>query len=178
MKFYANPISPQDASGELKELYNEIEEMFGKVPLHIQLHATYAFEDMKCFIEPMKMTRNHPEIPLEWFALMRLYVAKKDNYPYCISLNTKMLNNLGVNNNTIEAFLQDINKAPLSKELILLLKKALKSIYNSHNFNSKDFEELYKAGFSDKLIYQIIHYSTQFSGIAKRLNTYLAKEDI
>ena len=178
MKFYGDSILPQNASGDLKELYKEIEEMFGKVPPHIQLHATYAFKDMDCFLEPMKMTRSHPKIPLEWFALMRLYVAKKDNYPYCITLNTKMLNTLGVSNETLDKFIEDINNAPLSSDLILLLKKALKSIYDSHNFNANDFKELYQAGFSDELIYQIIHYSTQFSGISKRLNTYLVKEDI
>ncbi len=102
---------------------------------HIQLHATYMLEDMDCFINPMKLTRNHPEIPLLWFVLMRLYVAYKDDFPYCKALNEMMLEKFGIDNETKNAYIKDINKAPLKDKEILLLKKAIKSIYDSHNFN-------------------------------------------
>jgi len=124
----------------------------------------------------MKLTRNHPEVPLRWFALMRLYVARKENYPYCIALNTIMLQQHGVGEEQIEAYIEDITQAPLDEKLTLLLIKALKSIYDSHHVTQKDFEELYRAGYSDQTIYQVIAYSTGFSGIARRLNTYRVKE--
>jgi len=172
---YGNSIAPENATGKLKEVYTQLQEMLGSVMPHIQIHATHALEDMKCFTDPMKLTRNHPEVPLVWFALMRLYVARRDNYPYCIALNTMMLENSGIDEEKIDVYIHDINKAPLSDDLILLLKKAIKSIYDSHHFIREDFEELYQAGYSDKTIYEIIAYSTGFSGIAKRLNTYLVK---
>ena len=176
MKMYGNPIPPEKATGALKELYDEIAQKFCAVAVHFQLHATYALEDMKCFMDPMKMTRDHPEIPLIWFALLRLYVASKEQYPYCIALNTRMLHTLEVDDEKIAVYLEDVSNAPLEKPLVLLLEKALKSIYDSHHFNESDFEALYEAGFSDKTLYEVIVYATQFSGIAKRLNTYLVKE--
>ena len=175
-KMYGNPIVPENASGELKETYNELEKMFNSIMPHIQLHATYALEDMKCFTDPMKLSRNHPEIPLIWFALMRLYVSFKDDFPYCKVLNIKMLQDLGMKDTDINRYLDNIDEAPIDKKLILLLKKAIKSIYDSHNFKQKDFEELYQAGFSDKTIYQAVTYSMGFAGIARRLNTYIVKE--
>ena len=175
-KMYGNPITPENASGKLKETYDELKSMFNSIMPHIQLHATYALEDMKCFTDPMKLTRNHPKIPLIWFALMRLYVAYRDNFPYCKTLNRKMLLELGVKETEIEEFLNNVDKAPLDNSLLLLLKKAIKSIYDSHNFNKEDFKELYQAGFSDKTIYKAITYSTGFAGVARRLNTYLVKE--
>jgi len=41
---------------------------------------------------------------------------------------------------------------------------------------SGKLKELHGAGYSDKTIDEIIVYATGFSGIAKRLNTYLVKE--
>jgi len=172
---YGHPIAPEDATGRRKELYTELQEMLGSIMPHVQLHATHALEEMQCFTDPMKLTRNHPEIPLLWFALMRLYVARKENYPYCITLNTAMLHSNGITQEQIEAMIEDIDKAPLEDALTLLLEKAIKSIYDSHHFDQRDFDALCQAGYSDKTIYQIIAYSTGFSGIAKRLNTYLVK---
>jgi len=173
---YGHPIPPEEATGKLQEVYAELEAMLGSIMPHVQLHATHALEDMKCFTDPMKLSRKHPEIPLVWFALMRLYVAVRDDFPYCKALNRKMLLGLGVEETTLERYLGNIDEAPLDKRLILLLKKAIKSIYDSHHFDREDFEELYHAGFTDKTIYDAIVYSTGFSGIARRLNTYLVKE--
>ncbi len=172
---YGHPIPPEEATEKLQKAYSELEEMLGSIMPHVQLHATHALEDMKCFTDPMKLSRTHPEIPLVWFALMRLYVAVKDDFPYCKAFNTKMLQGLGVEDAEIERYLESIDEAPLDERLTLLLKKAIKSIYDSHHFNREDFEELYRAGFSDKTIYDAIVYSTGFSGIARRLNTYLVK---
>ena len=172
---YGNPITPEKATGKRKEVYSALQEMLGSILPHVQIHATHALEDMKCFTDPMKLTRNHPDVPLLWFALMRLYVARKDNYPYCIALNTQMLQHNGVGEAEIEAYIADIDKVPVDEKLTLLLKKAIKSIYDSHHFSQEDFEALYEAGYSDKTIYEIIAYCTGFSGIAKRLNTYLVK---
>ncbi len=175
---YGNPISPENATGRIKELYTEFEEMLGAVMPHVQIHATHALEEMQCFIDPMKLTRNHPEVPLLWFALMRLYIARKENYPYCIALNTMMLQKHEVSKEQIEAYISDIDNVPLDANLTLLLKKAIKSIYDSHHFTQVDFDALYQAGYSDKTIYQMIAYATGFSGIARRLNTYLVKEQV
>jgi len=173
---YSNPITPEKATGERKEVYAALQEMLGSIMPHVQLHATHALEEMKCFTDPMKLSRNHPEVPLVWFGLLRLYVARRDNYPYCIALNTMMLKKHGIEETGIEAYIKDIAKAPLDERLTLLLVKMIKSIYDSHHFTQKDFEALYDAGYSDKTIYEMVTYSTGFSGIAKRLNTYLVKE--
>lgn len=175
-RMYGHPVAPEDATGKLKEVYDSLEEMLGGIMPHVQIHVTHALEEMKCFTDPMKLTRNHPEVPLLWFAFMRIYVATKENYPYCIALNTAMLRNSGITERQIKAFTEDPTKIPLDKKLTLLLLKAIKSIYDSHHFAQKDFDALYQAGYSDRTIYQIISYSTGFSGIARRLNTYLVKE--
>jgi len=177
-KMYGNLIEVENADDKVKELYKLIEQMQGSVMPHIKLHATYAFEDMDCFINPMKLTRNHPKVPLVWFALMRMYVAVKENFIYCKTLNKKMLNSLGVSNNKIQEYITDLNKAPLEEKEIILLKKAIKSIYDSHSFKQKDFNTLKKVGYDEKTIYEIITYSTNFMGVALRLNTYLNKEEI
>ena len=88
---YGHSIPPEEAEGKLQEAYSELKTMLGSIMPHVQLHATHALEDMKCFTDPMKLSRNHPNIPLIWFALMRLYVAVRDDFPYCKALNTKML---------------------------------------------------------------------------------------
>jgi hypothetical protein len=124
----------------------------------------------------MRKTRNHPEIPLIWFVLLRLFVAYRDDYPYCIALNTHMANTIGMDNETIKRYLDDTRTAPIDERLHLLLTKAIKSIYDSHRFTQEDFEVLYAAGWSDKTIYEAIDYATWFAGIARKLNTYRTKE--
>jgi hypothetical protein len=87
-----------------------------------------------------------------------------------------MAQRLGMDDAAIEHYLDDIHAIPLDTKLALLLEKAIKSIYASHRFGREDFEALYAAGWSDKTIYEMISYATQFEGISKRINTYLVKE--
>ncbi len=173
--FYGHPIPPKEATGDLREIYNRIDVMLGSVAPHIQIHATHMPETMESYIQTMQMTRNHPQIPLAWFALLRLSVARREDFPYCRTLNETMLRGMGYGDAALEAFFAGDTDAPLDAPLRLLYDKALKGIYDSSCFDQYDFDALYAAGFSDKTIYEAIEYATWFSGVARKLNVYRVK---
>jgi hypothetical protein len=173
--FYGHPIPPEEATGELREIYNHIDAMLGSVAPHIQIHATHMPETMESYIETMQMTRNHPVIPLEWFVLLRLSVARQEDFPYCRTLNEMMLHGMGYDDTVLGAFFAGRTDVPLDASLRLLYDKALKGIYDSSRFDQCDFDALYAAGFSDKTIYEAIDYATWFSGVARKLNVYRVK---
>jgi len=174
-EMYGNPLTPDRAEGTTAEQYGKIEEMFGEIPPHLRLHATHLPEEMDYYFHMMKKTRNYPVIPLVWFALLRLSVAKREDFPYCKALNTQMLDTLGCDETARETFFAGERPAPLNERLKLLYETALKSIYDSHHIDEKDFFRLYQAGFDDKTIYEAIDYATWFSGVGRKLNAYLKK---
>ena len=173
--FYGHPVPPEEATGDLREMYDRIDAMLGSVPPHIQIHATHMPDAMESYIQTMQMTRNHPQIPLEWFALLRLSVARREDFPYCRTLNEMMLHGMGYDDEVLGAFFAGRTDAPLDTPLRLLYDKALKSIYDSSRFDQRDFDALYAAAFSDTTIYESIEYATWFSGVARKLNVYRVK---
>ena len=175
--FYGHPIPPAEAIGTLQKLYDELEAMLGEVMPHIQIHATHALDDMEHYVATMKMTRSHPEIPLEWFALLRFYVASQKGFSYCRELNERMLTGMGIELDLLGRFAKDLTLAPLDERLKLLLAKAVKSLEDSGHFNREDFEELYALSWSDKTIYEAISYATWFLGVAHKLDVYRIKEN-
>lgn len=173
--FILNSIKKEDATGELKLVYKMIEKSLGFIPPHFELFATIDTKSMMEFLELHKYFTTHEHIDSNLLAYLRLYIANKEHRAYCINFNSVMLTNMGINKNIITNILDEVHNIPLEQAQVKLLKKVIKSIYNSKQFEKNDLDELYERGFNDKDFFDLLSYAVNFMGKSKMIEVYLKK---
>jgi len=158
--FIIEPIKKENARGELKLLYRMIERSLGFIPPHFELYATIDIESMKDFLEYNQKMRSHPNIDENLLPHLRLAIAKKECRTYCIRFNTELLSK---------------SEFKLDERQTLLMKKVLKSLFETETFDEKDLVELEERGFSNKDFYDLLSYASNFIAKSKMIEVYLKK---
>ena len=171
--FIIKPIKAEEATGELKLIYKKIQKTLGFVPPHFELFATIDAKSLMDFIEYNLYFKNHPNIDEDLLPYLRLCIAQKECRKYCISFNTKMLQEMGVDKAILGDICSNISKLPFNEKHKLLLTKVIYAIYNADKFSRDDLEELYSVGFSDKDFYELLGYGTNFMAKSKMIEVYL-----
>jgi alkylhydroperoxidase family enzyme len=171
--FIVKPIKAEEATGELKLIYKKIQKTLGFIPPHFELFATIDFKSLMDFIEYNLYFKNHPNIDEALLPYLRLCIAQKECRKYCISFNTKILQEMGVDRAILDDICSNISKLPFDEKQKLLFAKVIYAIYNADKFGSDDLKELYDAGFSDKDFYELLSYGTNFMAKSKMIEVYL-----
>ena len=140
---------PENPNRKLQAMLTIFEEKFGEIPPHFMLLGTLNLKELESTLEYLLRLMQHSTISPALFAFLRLYIAKHEDYHYCIDFNTNLLKSLGYDTTTIKESSNDIAKIPFEKNLKLLANKAVKSVLNFKNFNAKDLMELHESGWEN-----------------------------
>jgi len=151
-------INNVEQEDELKVVYSQIKEQFGEVPLNFELIGSIDVNILKDFLSYSSKLSNYKNINNDYFVFLRLFIANQENFKYCITFNSKLLQSRGYKDITINSSKIDLLKLPLDERHKLLAKKSIKAIFDSENFNQIDFNELYKVGWTDKEIFYSIEH--------------------
>lgn len=163
--FIIEPVKKEDASRELKLMYKMIERSLGFIPPHFELFATIDLKSMQEFLELNNYMFSHPKIDKDLLPFLRLKIATKESRNYCIEFNTKMLQEMGMDNN--------IEKAEFVASQKSLLLKVIKAIYDADKFGVDDLKELEELGLSNKDFFDLLSYATGFMAKSKMIEVYL-----
>jgi len=145
----------QDETKKYK-LLKKIKLIFGYIPEHYQFLADINLSELENFYEEIKKLIKQKNINFDYFTFLRLYIANKKGFDYCINFNTKLLKAKGYHDKEIEEA-KNLN-FPLIEKENLLAKKTIKAIFKGKNFQEKDLEELYQVGYNDHDIYSSINH--------------------
>jgi alkylhydroperoxidase family enzyme len=142
-----------NATGKVKEYYDEILKIMPMIPKPLQLSSASAgLFDITS--RQMKYFMSHPNLSPLLLAHIRMLVAFNTDYPYCIDFNTNLLKMFGkltdeqvaaARNNPDEAQLPDKEKA--------LLKFVVKAVSAPEEIEAEDVEALRRMGWNDPDIY-------------------------
>ncbi len=171
--FIIQAIKKEDAKDELKLLYRMIERSLGFIPPHFELFATLDLEAMKDFLANNHYMMNHQKIDKNLLPYMRLYIAKKESRSYCTNFNASLLLKMGTDEKLIDNLVQEIGNIAFNEAQKTLLQKVLKALYEAHDFNEKDLQELYALDFSDKDFFDLFSYASNFMSKSKMIESYL-----
>ncbi|MFA7091362.1 MAG: hypothetical protein WC149_05895, partial [Arcobacteraceae bacterium] len=83
---------PNEATGELLEIYNEIIKLRGEVGNNAKLFSCSP-ELLKQQLDFIKYYSTHPTLSVPLLASIRICVSSKEQCNYCIDFNTAMLIN-------------------------------------------------------------------------------------
>lgn len=171
--FIIKTISKEEATGEVKKIYEQMESKLGFLPPHTNLFATLDIEGLKDFFALNMKLQNHKKIDANILPFIRLYISQYECRNYCKTFNTKLLLAQKVKRDVIKNIGNGFDDIPLNENQKLLATKVIQAIYE--NFDDNDLQELEQAGFSQDDFYLVLNYATIFMAKSKIIDIYLEK---
>jgi uncharacterized peroxidase-related enzyme len=154
-------VSPEQATGKVKQIYDQFEQKFGRVFNAFQL-ASVSPELLEQHFQQNAYYAQHPSLSFELLAMIRMLVSVKTDCEYCIGLNESLLINLaGLSADQIASIKRDPATAPLSDKDKAMLLFVLKGTAEAKSVESADLDALRALGWSDRDIFDALFHGAR-----------------
>ena len=142
-------VAPESAEGQVKEIYNQIENAFGSIPNALQIYSSSPALLARQW-QQIGYYMQHPALGFNLLALMRMLISEVTHCEYCVGFNEAMLVNMGgLTMEQIAATKKDPHAAPLSDKDKAMLLFVLKATTAAATVNQADIAALKALGWSD-----------------------------
>lgn len=171
-------IKPEDATGELAELYGNITAMRGRVSNSAQIFSASPelIKQQMSFIEYYMLKQKSLSMPL--LASIRMLISDKNSCSYCVDMNTSILiNMLGWTPKEVEAMRADPQNAKLDANEKAMLLFVLKAVRTPHDVNAHDVQKLRDLGYSDGEILDATNHGARMSAIDIIFDAFKIEKD-
>jgi hypothetical protein len=159
-----------------RRLLKKVRLVFGEVPPHYALLAEIDPALLAGFVDGVLRLIRHKTIHPDYFGFLRLFVARKKNFSYCVEFNTRLLLRRGYDKQTVKAAGLDMDRIPFDERLRLLGRATMKAVFAGNGFTEQDFEELYAAGWSGRDIWDSFDHAATMLKNGPLLAAYLQKD--
>ncbi|MDY0264546.1 MAG: hypothetical protein RBR12_05110 [Sulfurospirillum cavolei] len=171
-------IKPEDATGELAELYGNITAMRGRVSNSAQIFSASPelIKQQMSFIEYYMLKQKSLSMPL--LASIRMLISDKNSCSYCVDMNASILiNMLGWTPKEVEAMRADPQNAKLDANEKAMLLFVLKAVRTPHDVNAHDVQKLRDLGYSDGEILDATNHGARMSAIDIIFDAFKIEKD-
>ncbi|WP_308387709.1 hypothetical protein [Acidithiobacillus sp. AMEEHan] len=163
--------SPENAQGELAELYAQITQAFGGVPEGLQLFGVSPAL-LRGQWQNLQYFGQHPRISANFFALLRYLLSEEGHCAFCIGFNEALLLNAGFSKEDIAKARTTPAQGPLSTAENALLDYALKAIHAPHSVGEAEIASLHTQGWSDQDLFDAVAHGAQHQAIDILFETF------
>ncbi|MDA8127450.1 MAG: carboxymuconolactone decarboxylase family protein [Betaproteobacteria bacterium] len=154
-------VKPEAATGEVAEIYAQIQKAWGHVPAAIQVFSANPFL-LRHQWEYYGSVMQHPTLSLALTACIRMLVSQAGHCDYCIDMNAGLLiNAAGWTPEQVAATRADFNASPLSAAEKTLLALVLKATRDSSTVTEADLRGARAAGWSDGDILDAVNHGAR-----------------
>ena len=171
-------IKPENATGELAELYEKIAAMRGRVANSAQIFSASPelIKQQMSFIEYYMLKQKSLSAAL--LASIRMLISDKNNCSYCVDFNASILiNMLGWTAKDVEAMRADAKNAKLEEKEIAMLLFVLKAVRTPHDVHSSDIQALRDLGYNDGEILDAVNHGARMSAIDIIFDAFKIEKD-
>ena len=170
-------VSPQDATGEVAKVYQEINATWKSIPNPIKLYSTNP-QMLKNKFESYKLSGAHESVDGKFQTMIRMLVSKQHDCEYCVGLNEGMLINMfKVPVKDVMAMKKDPSLSPLPEKEKALLLFVLKATSDSKSTTKEDIENLRKLGWNDGEIFFATSYAADMVAFDILINAFKVQVD-
>lgn len=159
----------------LDKIFRKVKLVYGTVPPQMEflgdIDADYLEEFLKMALRIVK----HKNIEPNLFSFIRLYIAFKEDYPYCKMFNSKLLLAKGYRQEQLDEAVSDIASIPFDKRHQALAIHAVSAIYKSKEVVQSDFDSLYEMDWTQKDIFDVIEHAGTIFRNGRILTSYALK---
>jgi uncharacterized peroxidase-related enzyme len=154
-------VTPETATGEVAEIYAQIQNAWGHVPTAIQVFSANPFL-LRHQWEYYGSVMQHPTLSMPLTTCIRMLVSQAGNCDYCIDMNAGMLINVaGWTPEQVAATRANFHDSPLSSAEKMLLGLVLKATRDSSSVSALDLQAARAAGWSDGDILDAVNHGAR-----------------
>ncbi len=169
-------VSPEEATGDVAEVYGAIKSALGFVPNGLQAlsaspHCLHAQADH------IQYYMGHATLPAPMLAAIRYLIAGHTDCEYCIDINMGMLMQMGIDRAQIEAAREDTELLPFDERDKAMVRLALKVVHDANGITAADLDALRALGWNDQEILEVIHHAAHAVAVDLVLNTVKVTAD-
>ena len=164
------PLSRDDASDEIRAIYDEIQGAFGMIP---NLFKTYAHFPalLKANWEKTKTLMIGGELPRPLKEMIAIVVSRANSCNYCVAAHGMMLQQLGFSKDHVKALEEDIDRADVSERDRAILAFAEKSTTAPLSITEDDVARLKGYGLTDAELVEAQGVMELFTGYNKFIDS-------
>ncbi|MCE5387519.1 MAG: hypothetical protein K0041_02940 [Acidithiobacillus sp.] len=162
---------PENAHGELAELYQQIQQAFGGVPEGLQLFGISPAL-LRSQWQNLAYFSQHPRLTGKFLALLRYILSEEGNCQFCIGFNEALLLNEGLTKEDLQQARQDPLRGPLAESENRLLDYVLKAVRNPHSVGDAEVAQLRSLGWTDQDIFDAVAHGAQHQAIDILFETF------
>ncbi|MDA8247376.1 hypothetical protein [Acidithiobacillus sp.] len=163
--------APQEAQGELAEIYGEIEKAFGGVPEGLQLFGVSPTL-LRSQWRNLGYFSQHPHLSANFLALLRYILSEDGKCQFCIGFNEALLLNAGFSKEAIASARRDPAHGPLSEQENALLNYVLKAVRDPHSVSEADAARLRDLGWTDQDLFDAVAHGAQHHAVDILFETF------
>jgi len=170
-------MTPATATGEVAEIYAQIQQAWGHVPTAIQVYSANPFL-LRNQWEYYSNMMQHPRLSFPLAACIRMLVSQGGQCAYCIDMNAGMLIDMaGWTSEQVAATRADFRSSPLSADEKMLLGLVLKATRDSNSVTALDVQGAREAGWTDGDILDAVNHGARMVAADILINGFKVERD-
>ncbi len=174
-------INEDDASGELKKIYEQIGSARGKLSNIMRIHSLMPDSMIKHIELYMSIMFSKSNLSREEKEILAVVVSKNNNCDYCVNHHAEALSHYWKNSERLKNFILTSDDPSFSEKFKLAVKHASQLTTDPSSVKKEDIDELKKSGWTDEDILSInliISYFNFVNRIALGLGVEFSEEEI
>ena len=170
-------VSPAQAEGQVKEIYDQVAAAFGNVPAAMQIYSASPVH-LAAHWHGIGYYMQHPKLSFALLAMVRMLVSINTHCEYCVGFNEGLLiNHAGFTPEQIAASKTNPAQAPLPAKDVAMLLFVLKATRNSMSTTAADIDALRDHGWTDGDILDALSHGAQMLAGDTILNAFKVERD-
>jgi uncharacterized peroxidase-related enzyme len=170
-------VKPQDASGEVAEIYAQMQQAMGTVPTALQLYSGNPAL-LREYWGYIGSIMRHPSLSPALTTTIRMLVSQQGQCAYCIDMNAGMLiGMMGWTPEQVAATRADFRASPLADGEKTLLGLVLKSVRDSNSVTALDLQDARAAGWTDRDILDAVYHGARMVAGDIMINAFKVERD-
>lgn len=170
-------VQPEDAQGEVAEIYAQIQQAFGNIPNVLKIWSASPFL-LKQQWEFIAYSMQHRTLSGALLACIRLLVSRGNHCTYCVDMNKGMLINLyGWTPDEVDYMIDNPAQAKLEHRESAMLGLVLRAVTHSTSVSAADIAHLKEQGYSDQDILDAVAHGARMTAGDMIINAFKVEKD-
>ena len=170
-------VSPDEATGEVAAVYEQINAAWGSVPNAIRLYSTNPFL-LRNQWEYYGSIMQHPALSPALTACIRMLVSQEGQCAYCIDLNAaRLMNMMGWSADQVAETRANYLNSPLAEKEKALLGLVLKAVRTPRSVSAADVAAVRALGWKDSDIFDAVCHGTRMVAGDILINAFQVERD-
>jgi alkylhydroperoxidase family enzyme len=164
-------VEPEKAEGQVKEIYDFMQENAGVIPAPLQLSSASPWM-VEMVWKSIQYFTQHPNLGFGLLSSIRYLVAQQYDYVFCTGFNKNLLKMQGLSDEDIEKMESDPLQAPLDDKDRAMVSFVMKAVKTPDAVEKEDIDSLHEQGWADSDIMDAMAHATNMIGSSILMKTF------